>query len=106
MEITSDIAKILASKIDVELLSLLMSTSNIVRDVFNTALSDDYTYKLMTEELPDTSLPEFRNHKWKDVYDFFLAKSIRPNRILRKEWSSMSHIEQRLDNACSQTILL
>jgi hypothetical protein len=99
MELTADAAKILASKLDVESLSLFMSTSNAVRDVFNTALSDDYTYKLMTEELLGTSLPEYRNHRWKDVYDFFIAKSIRPNRILRKDWSSMSSIQQRLYNA-------
>ena len=105
MEITTDSAKILASKLNKESLKALMITSNAIRDVFNTALSDDYTYKLMTEELLDTSLAEYRNHKWKDVYYFFTNESDNPSemkKFTRKErraWFSMPSIDRRLDDA-------
>ena len=102
MELTTDAVKVLASKLNPESLNTLMSTSKAVRDIFNTALSDDYTYKLMTEELLGTDLPEFTNHSWKDVYDFFIAKSERPKLLYKGEihaWKSMSHIRQRLNTA-------
>jgi hypothetical protein len=102
MELTTDSVKILSSKLDARSLSMLMSISNSVNKLFGDALSDDYTYKLMTEELLETSLPEYRNHKWKDVYDFFVAKPEKLKTKKRTElnrWNSMSPIEQRLENA-------
>ena len=77
MALTVDAAKVLASRLSPESLQLLKSTSKSLSNTFDTALSDDYTYKAMLLNLVGAEdLPTYRDHKWRDLYTFFVKNTL------------------------------
>jgi len=98
MELSVDAVKILSTKLDPKSLSSLRCISKTVMYTVDTALSDNLTYKLMTEELLGMSLPDYRT-VWKNVYNSFVREPNRPLFMRNITWNSMSPVEQRLYSA-------
>jgi hypothetical protein len=76
--------------------------SKNLEEVFELALSDDYTYKLMTEELVGLDLPDFRGHKWERVYKFFIGEPLVREKINlseKRRCGSLTRLEQKLEDA-------
>ena len=101
MELSIDAMKILASKLDAPTLEALRGSTKTVRATIDVALSDDLTYKLITEELLGMELPDYRT-SWKRIYQFFLQDPVKPTDLKEGEkrlFDRMSPLQKKLYTA-------
>lgn len=97
MDLPGDTFAVIVSKLDPKSLESLQHVSKSVKLSIDTALANNYTYYLMTQELLGIQLPNLPCANWKNIYDFFIA--VKPRTYARKKGSTMTPYQQRLDNA-------